>query len=254
MVSWSELIARTKQYLRFDRQELVGIIPVIFVTAFIFSFRDWGSPSFDLLLGLKNLILLIIVAGVSIFFRVGCQKVYSLSQGQKADFKGWFPGSVIALIVAFISYSIFKSFGIDFHIPLVLAGTVSISFMTRLRMGEFRYGYSYEAGAVAALWGIFGNLIMAILFAIGAFIVPQSYFFSKGIIINLSMAFCSLIPLPQLDGLTLYFGSKNFYIMGAAATVLAAVLLITRTKAGLIVAIVIGLISALVAILIGSEK
>ena len=108
--------------------------------------------------------------------------------------------------------------------------------------------------AITALWGILGNLILAILFAVALYISPQNYFFNQGMKLNLVMAFCALFPLPQLDGLSLFFGSRKMFAIGIVMVLLAAVLLLTRTKGGLIAAIVIGLAVAIGYIAIGSEK
>lgn len=248
MVSFQELTSRVKDFLRFDRQELTGLIPAILVTAFIFSFKDWGEP-FNIAIGLRNLIIVALIAAVSFFFRIGCQKIYALGRGYKADFKIWWAGLLIALVIAFISKG---------RIPLILAGTVVSALMIKQRLGEFRYGFSHSQAGVIALWGVLGNLILAVIFALGLFYFPQSFFFSKGLLLNLVMAICSLIPLPYLDGLQIYFGSRTWYSVGLLAVLLAGILLLLLPKVGLakiglIGAIVIGAISGIIFMLIGSE-
>lgn len=245
MVSKQEFSARIKEFLRFSRQETTGLILAIILTGFIFSFRDWGVDKFDLALGLQHLTLVIIVAAISIFFRITCQKMYALSQGYNAEFNIWWSGLLIMLIVAFISLG---------RLPVILVGTVVSSLMVKQRLGEFRYGFSYKDNAMIALWGLYGNLIAALLFAVGLHSLPQSYFFAQGLVLNLVMAFFSLLPLPQLDGLQIYFGSRNMYYLGIALVLLAGLLLLTKTTAGLITAIVIGSLIAIVYILISSEK
>ncbi len=245
MVSKQELAARVKEFLRFSRQETSGLIFAIILTGFIFSFRDWGTDTFDLALGLHHLIVVIIVAAVSIFFRIACQKIYALSQGYNAEFNIWWSGLLIMLIVAFISLG---------RLPIILVGTVVCSLMVKQRLGEFRYGFSYKDNAMIAMWGLYGNLIVALFFAIGLHSLPQSYFFGKGLVLNLVMAFFSLLPLPQLDGLQIYFGSRTMYYIGIALILLAGLLLLTKTTIGLITAVVVGSLIAIVYILISSEK
>ena len=103
-------------------------------------------------------------------------------------------------------------------------------------------------------WGILGNLIAAILFAIGAYFAPESYFFTKGVLFNISMAVGALLPLPQLEGLSIFFGSIKLYCIAVLSVALGAVLLITGTKLGLITTIVIGSLTGIIYLLIGSEK
>ncbi len=244
MVSWNELIARVKTDLRFTRMEIPGLLAAVFVTAFIFSFRDWGEP-FNAIVGLRNLFIMILIVGVTFFFRIACQKTYGLSEGHGSDFRIWWTGLGIMLLVSFVSVG---------YVPLVLIGSMVSTFMVRHRLGEFRYGFSYYANAIIAYWGVLGNLILAVLFGFGLYYSPQSYFFSQGLKLNLIMAFTSLLPLPQLDGFNILFGSRLLYSVAIAVAILAAILLLSKTLIGLTIALTIGILYALVYTLIGSEK
>jgi len=245
MVNKLEFYARVRDGLRFNWQEISGLIVAVLVTGFIFSFRDWGAEQFDLIVGLKNLFLVFIVAAVSFLFRLSCQKSYALAAGKKVEFKLWWAGILIALTLAFLTMG---------RLPLVFIGGVTVAFMVRHRLGEFRYGPSWSVNGYIGLWGILGNLIMAILFSIGAYILPQSYFFHKGVILNLIMAGCALVPLPQLDGMLVFFSNRFVYMLAWVTIILAAILLLTGTKIGLIMAIIIGGTAGMIALLIGSDK
>lgn len=245
MVSLKESVARIKTFFRFGQDELLGLILAIIVTAFIFSFRDWGKEQFSFNLGLLHFVVMILVASLSFFFRFSCQKMYALSEGYLAKFKVWWVGLAIALVLVFLTNG---------RLPLVLIGGVSISFLVKQRLGEFRYGFSHEDNAMISLWGIFGNLILAIIFAIFHFFLPETYFFSKGLLLNLIMAFCALFPFPQLNGLDLFFGSRGLYYLGLSFVLLGLVLLLTETKIGLILAIIITSTAGILYILKRSEK
>ncbi len=251
MTSFIELGERVKKFLRFSKQEMITILIAVFVTAFIFSFRDWGEDTFNLTLGLTNLFLVFLVAGFSFFFRQSCQKIYALSTGYKAEFKIWWGGIAIALVFAFLSAG---------RIPLIIAGTMVSAFMIKQRLGEFRYGFSYGEASMTGMWGLLGNLIAAIFFSIGAYFLPGNYFFDMGVFLNIIMAFCSLIPLPQLDGLHIFFGSRAVYVLGIIFSLLATLLLLGHKvnllphKVGLVAAIVIGVVGGIIYILVMSEK
>ncbi len=248
MVSMQELVSRTKDFFRFQKQELVGIIGAVIVTAFIFSFRDWGIDKFNPLVGFQNFIALLFVAAISIFFRIGCQKLYALSQGFRADFKVWWLGLGISVVITFLSFG---------YVPAIFLGSISLAFMVKQRLGEFRYGFSYTDNALTAAWGILGNLIAALLFAVGWFFVPESYVYSKAVIINLVMAFTSLFPLNSLDGLHIFFGSRTMYkvIIAAVVATWALIFLTIGTGSGvfLVFGIVIGSLIGLWYWLTGSE-
>ncbi len=245
MVNFPEVKERVKDFYNFDKQEIFGLLVVTLVIGFIFSFRNWGEDQFNLIFGLKNLFLAIIVAGISLWFKVSCQKVYGLSSGQSNVFKVWWNGVIIMLLITFITRG---------WVPLALAGGAVSSFMVKQRLGEFRYGFSTWIMAISSSWAIWGSLIMATFFAIGAFFFPQSFFFDIGMKMNLMIAFCSWLPLPQQDGLSLFFGSRWLWSIMILVILFASVLLLTKTTIGLIVTIVIGTLIGVVALLTSSEK
>lgn len=245
MASQRELYARIQQYFRYSKQELSGMLAVILVLGFIFSFRDWGGDTFDPGTGVMNLLAVIIIAAIAVFFRTACQKIYGLGEGYKAEFKVWWTGLALSLVFVFVSLG---------KLPLIFAGGMVATFMVRQRLGEFRYGFSMWNNGMISHWGILANLILAILFAVGGLAVPESYFFSKGLLLNLIMAACQLIPLPQLDGLNVFFGARWVFFVDLALLLLGGILLLSGTKIGLVIAIVIGAVYGIVYALIGSEK
>jgi len=244
MVSWDELLSRWKDFLKFNKQEISGIAFAILVTGFVFSFRDWGGEQFSFATGMTNLLLMVLVAGISFFFRTACQKMYALSQGYDTQFKVWWLGLLIMLLVSFFSFGL---------VPLVLVGTVITSVRVKQRLGEFRYGFNYGENAAVGAWGVAGNLILGMVFAIGLYFSPESYFFYKGMLLNIIMAFFALIPIPQLDGMKIFFGAKKLYFLSVGLVILAAILLLTQTTFGLIASIVIGAILGIAYIAVMSE-
>ncbi|MBR9683656.1 hypothetical protein GOV03_03900 [Candidatus Woesearchaeota archaeon] len=244
MVSFKELVARTKQHFRFSKHELIGLIVGVLVTGFIFSFKEWGIEELDVAFGLKNLLIVTLAAGVSLFGTVSCQKLYALSCGYRADFKVWWVGIVVALVLGFISIG---------NITLVLAGSIGLSFMVRQRLGEFRYGATMEQQGIASLWGILGALIVAALFRIGSYFSPGTLFFEKGLMISLILAICLVLPLPRMEGLRLFFSSRGLYFVSVVIVVLSTLLLLFGGGWGLLLGIIIGLVAGAIAILYGSE-
>lgn len=244
MVSFKELKSRIKKHFRFSKQELQGLIIGVLVTGFIFSFKHWGIEEFDLVYGLKSLFLTIIAAGISFFGHVMPQKIYALSSGYQAEFKTWWAGIVIALVLCFISIG---------NLTLVLAGGMVLSFMVRQRLGEFRYGYGTVEQAITGLWGILGSLIFAALFRIGTLLAENNLFFKNGLMISLIFAICSALPIPGLDGLNIFFGSREIYFIGVIVVILSTLLLLWGGGWGLLLGIILGLIAGGIAILWGSE-
>src|SRR3989338_4683722 len=147
MVSTQEIHSRIKDFYRISKHERLGLIASIILLAFMFSFRDWGEDTLDLTVGLTNFSLILIIAAISLLFRLSCQKIYALSEGYKAEFKVWLIGLGISFIIVLLSLG---------RVPAALVGGMVVSFMIKQRLGEFRYGFSYWNNAMISYWGILG--------------------------------------------------------------------------------------------------
>jgi len=245
MVSSAEKKARIQEFFRFSQQEVIGLVAAVLVTTFIFSFRDWGGVSFDLIMGLRNFFLVLLATMITFLIRLSSQKILGLEDGYLAEFKVWFAGLGIALAVAFISKGL---------VPLVLIGTMVNRFMVKQRLGELRYGFAYSQNAGIANRGVIVNLGLATFFSAILIFYPSSYFLSKIVLLNLVMALCSMLPLPRLEGLGMFFGGRAVYYALIIGTILYWVLLLTRTKIGLVIAAIILVIVVTLNNIKGSEK
>ncbi len=244
MTSPQELNARLKDFFKFTKQEISGLVLAAVIVTFIFAFDD-GRESFDLFLWLWSFILVLVIVFVTFLVRISFQKFYAISEGYSAEFKVWLVGLIISLVIGIISGG---------KIPLVLIGGMVASFMVRHRLGEFRYGFSHMDNAMIGVMGIVGNVTLAILFAIGLRYFPQNFFFSKGLTLNIYMGILSLLPLPQLDGLNIFWGSRTLYYLTTFLMLLFAVLLLSKTIWGLVISIILLTTGVITFILISSEK
>jgi hypothetical protein len=245
MASQPEIRARVKEFFHFSKSELSGLLLVALITGFIFSFRDWGDEFFDVAIGFAHLIAAILLAGFTLFVRSSLQKIYALSQGYKIIMKTWFVGTYVALALSFLSLG---------TLSIVLPGTFTSAFMVKQRLGEFRYGFNNFENGMIGFWGIMGNIGLALFFAILAYFFPGNYIFEKGITLNLIMGFATLLPFPQLDGLKIFFGRRILYYATVGIMLLSTLLIISKTKIGLIISIILMAIGIIFFMVIGSEK
>jgi hypothetical protein len=230
MVKLIELKSRIKEHYKFPKPELISILIVIFISAIVFGFDD-GKDIFNLSHWLGNLFLIFIFITISFVFRLGAQKIYSLNNGQLTKFILWWPGLIISFVLALLSNGLIK---------IIIPGFVNSIFMTRYRLGEYRYGFSYKVHSTTILWGIIGHLIMAIVFSLLNYYLPLNAFL-MAVYFNLIMAFVILLPLPKIGGLDILLGSRVNYVFGWVMMVLATVFLIAiPPKIGLTLAITIG--------------
>jgi len=204
---WSELGSRLSLYYGFTRKEVRDILICVFFTAFIFSFNDWGrAGQFSLVSGLRNFFLVFFLAILAYFVHLSAQRIFALSIGFKAEFKLWWGGLITSLLVVFITASLF---GLGFTV--ILPGGIVIALLTRHRLGEFRYGVNYWESGITALWGPVASILFAFVFKIFLIFFPQSWFLQKGLLINLIYGICSMLPLPNLDGINVFFSGRVFY-------------------------------------------
>ncbi len=245
MVSFKEKMSRLRDFFTFTPGELGAIVVAALVTGFVFSFRDWGVEHFDASAGLFHILAATLAAALILLFRFSCQKIDGLFEGYKVTFKPWWTGYILAVIAAFI---------FNGQLPLVLIGGVSVAFMVRQRMGEYRYGFSYWNSGIISLWAVYASILAATIFAFLLHIFPGSYFLEKGMAISLVMGVCSLLPLPQVEAFSIYYAEVWVYIVAWLIMILSAVLISSGSLAGLMVIVIAASIVGIIYGLINSEK
>jgi len=212
-----EWLARIKKDYRFGREELTSLLVCIIFAAVIFSFKDWGEP-FALSTGFFHLFEVFLIALLAFFFHETAHKLIALKWGYKSEFKISWLGLTASLILAFVSGG---------NLAVILPGGLFLAHHIRYRLGEFRYGLNYKEMALVALVGPAVNLLLAALFQWGLTISPENYFLQKGFVLNLTLAICTLLPLPTLDGFSAFFGSRGFYIFSAMMIIITGFLLLS---------------------------
>ena len=215
-----ELIARTKKYFRFEKQEIIQLLIVTLFTGFIFTFRDWGIESLDAGLGFTHLVLAILLALIALFFRVSVQKITGFAFGFNSTFMLWWAGLIISLVLVFISQG---------YVPILLPGGIAMAMMVRHRLGEFRYGFNYWEQGIIAYSGSLANILLAVIFKILLSFNPESWFLHKGLFMNIILALTIALPLPKLDGVTGFFSSRLTYFFSYGVLVGISILIFFTT-------------------------
>jgi len=243
MVSTQELRSRIAEYLRFNNQELSSLAIAIFVTTFVFAFDD-RRPTFSWDPWIGNFIAVLLVVGFTIFAKYIIQKASALADGYTAEFKVWWIGIAIALILGFITSG---------KVALVLIGGVATTFIPRHRLGEFRYGFSYEENGQVSIMGVVANILLAILFAL-LWQFTQFHIFALALNLNIIMGVLSLLPFPQLDGLQIFWGSRTWYYIIVVTMLLFGVLLLSKSTIGLVLAIILAILGGVWKFMTTSHK
>jgi hypothetical protein len=210
-----EVGGRIKEYFKFEKREVTGIVISVLIIAFILSFKDWGTEKFDVVSGVNNLAATILIVSLAYIVHVSVQKIYALKMGYLAEFQYSLYGLIIGLVLCFASNGFLFFLG---------SGEVQLRHVPRWRVGKFRYGLNYWDYAKISFAGPMANVFLAIFFKMLSW--TGSPLIEKAILANILIAIFSLVPVPGNDGLNLFFGSKPFYAFSVGTIVGISMLLL----------------------------
>ena len=199
-----DLIDKIKRYFKFSKGEFKALVISTLILAFVVSFRDWGYGSeFSVTIGIKNLIIAIFMVGIAIFVHQAGQRISGLQMGFRVEYKMWWYGLLIGLIVAFVSRG---------KIWVLIPGGIFLHHMATHRLGFFRYGTNLASVGGIAFMGVAANILFATIIKflqINLHLISlDSIFFNRLFLINWALAAYSLIPIPPLDGSRIFFASR----------------------------------------------
>jgi len=225
------LIDKIKKYFTFSKDEVLAFIISSLVIGFMFAFRHFT---------LVNLVLAIGIVFVSLFFHVAIQKIAALHDGYGIEFKIWWTGLLIGLVITFITNGrIWWA---------VFPGGVVFSMLARHRLGKFRYGMNYWPMGIIAFAGPIASIVFATIFKnINLYVLGNGFpLFDQIFIFNLVLAAAQMLPIPPLDGHYMFFASRSTYAFLFATIVFYVVLVLGLQIFSWVWAIIIGAIIWLV--------
>lgn len=197
------LIDKVRRFYAFSAVEIRNLAVVILVFAFIVGFNDGRETSTLELWGWNFLVSGIIIA-FSLFAAETAKRVAALIKGFKAEFKVWWYGLLLGIIVALLTNG---------YVWLLLPGGMIVSMLERHRLGKFRYGMNYYPIGGAGMCGPFMHLVLALFFKLlGEWVIFQNNpIITQAIAINLALALSCGLLIPPLDGAMLFFSSRIAY-------------------------------------------
>lgn len=201
-LSWHEYRERLKRYFWFTKRELYEFALLVFFFALIFSFNKWGVEAFDFSTGLRNLLLAIVIVGISVFVHHAVQRLFAIYFGYKPEQRIWWLGVLLGLVLIIFSNGRL----------MVFAGSyVMIHMHSMLRLGKHRYGPSIKTLGFVAIFGplanlLFAGILKAINMSVGSPVLESFIGF------NFMLAVYNALPLPPLDGSKMFFGSRLAYV------------------------------------------
>ncbi len=225
----------------FTKQEIKPLLIALFVVALAFAFDD-KSETFRWGYWLLNFVKILILVAIAFLVHELAHKWYAKSLGFSTLFGLWnvkrftwrlaptFPrtfhfgrkaytihsiplGIVLSLLVTFFSN------GSLFFIPVSVYNLVVEK---ASRIGRRFYQVTEYEEARIAMMGPLANILLALILKILNF----NGIFDDAILINGLYAVYNLIPLADLDGSKILYGSKLLYAFGTAFILLAFVLIL----------------------------
>ncbi len=246
----------------FDKTEIKNLTIAAVVLGFVFSFRNWGyGETFILSVGIYNLILTSIAAAIVLLIYQTSHKLIAKRYGCKSTFRIWgikrfwfyrrakiknlrIFGKKYESLKLGVILPIFFSFVSNGIIKFCAIGSSEISEIKLQGLGKkFRKLTDFDT-AVIHLVGP-----MALLFT--ALILTNNGQFENVSKIAYFVAIFSMIPLSQLDGSKIFFGSPFLYIFSLAFMILSIAVI---QLAGLLTALVFAGISAIIILILFMVK
>jgi len=204
-----------KKYFSFSKEEIISIIVTVFFLGFMFSFRDWGTTSFNFQDGVFNLVNSMLVVLLALLVYTSCQRLMGIRRGYKTEYKMWFWGLIAGVVITFATSG---------HFVLAFLGTVMVYHLEGQRLGSFRYGLNYRDLGIISLMGPLSMIILAVIFK-AISLVSLSPLVDKAVIVCMLIACVNMLPLPWIDGGNVFFASRMLWVFSFIGIVAAAALL-----------------------------
>lgn len=235
-----DLRDKISRYFKFSAEETKALIISILVVAFIISFRKWGpGAEFNLMFGLKNLFISILLVALIVLINQVGHRVIGLNFGYRVEYKMWWYGLLIGLLIAFVSRG---------YIWFLAPGGIFIHMLPQHRLGKFRYGPNTTLFSHTSLAGpIAGILFGAILKTIDLwFLHINSAAIQQIFLIGLVYGAYQLLPIPPLAGSRIFFASRLMYVFVASSIIAYAILFAYLNIYSFVFALFIGAICWLI--------
>ena len=215
-------IDKVRLYLPFSNEETTSFLMTVAAFAFMKSFNQWGTESFNLNEGLINYLIAAIIVGLSFFVHHAGQRLAGLYYGVKAEQKIWWYGIIIALVITLVTRGSLGNFG------FFAASSTTITILAAHRLGKIRYGANISILGKTAIAGPVFNIFLASLTKTTSWIFPSlnQVFMQDLFVFNIWIAFINFLPIPPLDGSKAFFASRSKYAF-AFSTIISYILLFT---------------------------
>jgi hypothetical protein len=198
-----DIFHNVKKYFSFTAKEMQQLAVSTLVLGFMFSFQEWGVESFNLTYGVFSLFNASLVVLVALLVHIMAQKIYAVYKGYKAVYHWNTKALAIGLLIAFVS---------DGTLLIAVPGAVIVQLVERFRVGK-RWGGSQKRDEAAICFvGPFANIILALIFKSLVSSGFTNPLMEKLVLVSTMIAIFSILPIPTLEGFTIFYHSRSWGI------------------------------------------
>jgi len=183
-------------------KELNSFFLAALLLALISGFDD-GTKTFQFSHWVLNFITMFLISVLVLVVAEFSRKIYAHKQGYSVQFK-LLP---IALLIGLV-FSIVSKGKIWY---VLIPGTITITHITGMRIGKFRYGLNYFDMGKIAFSGTIAVLGLAIILKFLSYLAPNNLYLTKAMIFCISYAICNSLPIPYVNGHQMFFASRTAY-------------------------------------------
>lgn len=188
-----EMVFRIKK-IKYSNEEIRGLVIASFLIASLFVLtKNYTVVSSYIIL--KDIFKYFIYGAITVVLSRTVQKFFGLRIGFNINYSIWLPGILISLIMTLLSAGQFM---------VMLTGTSVASINKKLRLGKYKFGLNYwELGWIMASGPIFSLMLAWFM---------KLFFLNDFVLINVIYAISCMLPIPNNDGIYLFYGSRWTYL------------------------------------------
>ena len=207
---------------RLSKQELKQFIITVIIFGIIIGFKDnRDNYGLDLYLAFF-LIFSIVFSGISLLIKLLIQRSILYYWGFRPEYKYSINNLLIGLVLILASEGVLWFLAPGFTLHHLLQSE---------RIGKWRYGLNYNEQGRALALGIFGLVFFTFILK---FFVGMHELVIHAMNINIAITIYSIIPMPDNDGLHIFFSKRWLWVFTAVFVIISSLIAIFLTSPYLI--------------------
>ncbi len=185
-----------------DKEVLLFIVAVV-TSGFILSFRRWGAPEFDLIVGLVNFGVFTLYFTVLFIIFIFVQRFIATLYGYKAYFTLWKFGPVVGVLITFMTYG---------WIPFLYLGNTMLEPIKNLRIGRYRREIQFKELMIVGVSGPLALFAVVLLILEPLYFILELPFLIDLILVSSIIIFFTSLPLPHTNAMNILLYSRAIWL------------------------------------------